>query len=64
MRRIELTLDIDQPEEEVVNMTMPETADSLEDSFEYKDEDGNEFPEGDYFYKEDDLKFIEGAEKL
>ena len=63
---LELTLeDIDQLEEEIVNMTMPETAGFFfgGDSFEYKDDDGNEFSEGDYFHKKDDLKFIEDARK-
>ena len=63
---LELTLeDIDQLEEEVVNMTMPETAGFFfgGDSFEYKDEDGNDFSEGDYFHKKDDIKFIEEARK-
>ena len=63
---LELTLeDIDQLEEEVVNMTMPETAGFFfgGDSFGYKDDDGNEFAEGDYYYKETDLNFIKEARK-
>ena len=63
---VELTLeDLDNLEAEVTNMTMPQTQGFFfgGDSFEYKDEDGNEFSEGDYFYKEKDVEFIKDARK-
>ena len=63
---VELTLsDIEQLEAEITNMTMPETAGFFfgGDSFFYTDDDGNEFPEGDYYYKERDLEFVKDARK-
>lgn len=63
---VELTLsDIEQLEGEVTNMTMPETEGFFfgGDSFGYTDDDGSEFPEGDYYYKEKDLEFIKDARK-
>ena len=34
-----------------------------DDSFDWKDNDGNGFEEGDYFHKERDVKFIKDARK-
>ena len=34
-----------------------------DDSFVWTNEDGNEFADGDYYYKETDLKFIEDARR-
>ena len=63
---VELTFsDIEQLEAEITNMTMPETAGFFfgDDSFGHTDEDGNELPEDDYYYKERDLEFIKDARK-
>jgi len=63
---VELNLsDLEQLEAEVTNKTLPETGGFFfgGDSFEWEDEDGNPPAEGDYYYKKDDLEFIEKARK-
>ena len=63
---VELTLsDLEQLEAHIVHKQLPETGGFFfgNDSYEWTDEDGNPFPEGDYHYKETDLKFIEDARK-
>jgi len=61
---VEITLsDLEQLEAEIVNKTLPETGGFFfgNDSFEWEDENGNTPAEGDYYYKKDDLQFIEKA---
>tara|TARA_Y100000310_G_scaffold344681_1_gene458766 strand:- start:824 stop:1234 length:411 start_codon:yes stop_codon:yes gene_type:complete len=63
---VEITLsDLEQLEAHVTNKELPETGGFFfgDDSFSWTDEDGNEFADGDYHYKETDLKFIEDARK-
>ena len=63
---VELTLsDIEQLEAHVANKALPETGGFFfgDDSFGWTNEDGNEFADGDYYYKETDLKFIGDARK-
>ena len=63
---VELTLeDIDQLEAAVLNKNLPETGGFFfgDDSFSWDDENGKPFEDGDYHYKETDLKFIEDARK-
>ena len=64
---VELSLaDIEQLEAHVVNKALPQTGGFFfgHDSYDWdEDEDGNPFPEGEYHYKETDLKFIEDARK-
>ena len=64
---VELTLtDLEQLEAEIVNKTMPQTGGFFfgEDSYSWdEDEEGNKLPKGDYYYKENDLQFIEDARK-
>ena len=63
---VELTLeDLDQLEADINKKVLPETGGFFfgGDSFEWTDEDGNKLPEGDYYYKETDLQFIEDARK-
>ena len=63
---VELTLsDIEQLEAHVTNKALPETGGFFfgNDSFGWTDDEGNEFANGDYYYKEDDLKFIGLARK-
>ena len=63
---VELTLtDLEQLEAVITNKGMPETSGFFfgNDSFFWEDENGNPFKEGDYFYKETDLQFIEDARK-
>lgn len=49
----------------ITNKTMPETDGFFfgDDSFDWEDDDGNKFKEGDYYYKEKDLNFIRDAIK-
>jgi len=61
---VELTLsDIEQLEAHVENKALPETGGFFfgDDSFDWTDDDGNPPTEGDYYYKKDDLKFIQDA---
>lgn len=63
---LELTLsDISELEESITEMALPETGGFFfgSDSFEWEDEDGNPPAEGDYYYKQNDLQFIEDARK-
>jgi len=63
---VELRLcDLEQLEAVIVNKAMPETGGFFfgHDSFDWEDEDGNPLAEGDYYYKEADLEFIEKARK-
>ena len=63
---VELRLcDLEQLEAVIVNKAMPETGGFFfgHDSFNWEDEDGNPLAEGDYYYKESDLEFIEKARK-
>ena len=63
---VELTLeDLDNLEDVVNRKVMPETGGFFfgEDSFGWENEDGKPYEEGDYFYKETDLQFIEDARK-
>jgi hypothetical protein len=57
--------DIEQFEAHVENKALPETGGFFfgEDSFEWDDEDGKPYAEGDYHYKEADLRFIKDARK-
>tara|TARA_R110000765_G_scaffold410562_1_gene509272 strand:- start:686 stop:1099 length:414 start_codon:yes stop_codon:yes gene_type:complete len=63
---VELTSsDIEQLEAHVNDKALPETGGFFfgDDSFVWTNEDGNEFADGDYYYKETDLKFIEDARR-
>lgn len=63
---LELTSeDLDQLESDVNEKVLPETGGFFfgDDSFGWEDDDGKPYKEGDYFYKEKDLKFIEDARK-
>jgi hypothetical protein len=63
---VELTeSDIEQLEAHVENKALPQTGGFFfgNDSFEWTDDDGNPPAKGDYYYKEDDLKFIALARK-
>ena len=63
---VELTLsDLEQLEAHVENKALPETGGFFfgSDSFGWTTEDGKEYGENDYHYKEDDLQFIEKASK-
>lgn len=63
---VELTLeDLDQLEADINQKFLPETQGFFfgGDSFEWKDDDGNKLKEGDYYYKNTDLQFIEDARK-
>ena len=56
---------LDQLEADICDKTMPETGGFFfgHDSFDWEDDDGNEYEGSDYYYKETDLKFIEDARK-
>tara|TARA_Y100001937_G_scaffold68322_1_gene93367 strand:+ start:1997 stop:2416 length:420 start_codon:yes stop_codon:yes gene_type:complete len=61
---VELTLeDLEQLESDINQKFLPETQGFFfgGDSFEWKDDDGNKLKEGDYYYKNTDLQFIEDA---
>ena len=63
---VELTLeDLDKLEADINEKVLPETGGFFfgDDSFSWEDEDGNPPKEGDYYYKETDLQFIEDARK-
>jgi len=63
---VELTLeDLDQLEADITEKVLPETQGFFfgGDSFEWEDDDGNKFPEGDYYYKQTDLQFVKDARK-
>ena len=63
---VELNLsDIEQLEAHIENKALPQTGGFFfgSDSFDWEDEDGNPPAEGDYYYKEADLEFIELARK-
>jgi hypothetical protein len=63
---VELTLeDLDQLEEDIAEKVLPETHGFFfgGDSFDWEDDDGNKFPEGDYYYKQTDLQFVKDARK-
>ena len=63
---VRLTLsDIEQLEAHIVDKKLPETGGFFfgDDSFNWDDENGKPFEDGDYYYKETDLKFIEDARK-
>ena len=63
---VQLTLsDLEQLEAHIVDKKLPETGGFFfgDDSFKWDNEDGKPFKEGDYHYKETDLKFIEDARK-
>lgn len=62
---VELTLsDIEQLEAHISNKSLPDTQGFFfgNDSYSWdEDGEGNKLPEGDYYYKETDLQFIEDA---
>jgi hypothetical protein len=62
---VELTLsDIEQLEAHITNKSLPDTQGFFfgNDSYSWdEDAEGNKLPEGDYYYKETDLQFIEDA---
>lgn len=63
---LELTfIDIDELEESVLSKELPETGGFFfgNDSFDWEDENGKPYEEGDYYYKETDLEFIVKARK-
>ncbi|MBO89045.1 MAG: phosphoglycerate kinase [Rickettsiales bacterium] len=61
---LEITLsDLDELETQVENKALPETHGFFfgNDSFSWEDEEGEQFEDGDYYYKETDLDFIRDA---
>ena len=63
---VRLTLsDLEQLEAHIEGKSLPETGGFFfgHDSFGWESEDGEPFKEGDYYYKETDLEFIELARK-
>ena len=61
---VELTSeDLDKLEADINEKVLPETQGFFfgGDSFDWEDEDGNKPKEGDYYYKNTDLQFIEDA---
>ena len=61
---VQLTLSaLEQLEAHILDKALPETGGFFfgGDSYEWEDEDGKPYPEGDYYYKETDLEFIENA---
>ena len=63
---VELTLeDLDQLEADINEKVLPETGGFFfgDDSFDWEDDDGNKPKEGDYYYKQTDLQFIEDSRK-
>ena len=64
---LELTSnDLDVLEADINDKTMPETGGFFfgDDSFSWdEDDDGNKLPECDYYYKKDDMQFIEDARR-
>ena len=55
--------DLEQLESDINEKVLPETGGFFfgDDSFDWEDEDGNPFAEGDYYYKKTDLQFVEDA---
>jgi hypothetical protein len=63
---VRLTLsDLEQLEAHILDKKLPETGGFFfgDDSFNWDDENGKPFEDGDYHYKETDLKFIKDARK-
>ena len=64
---VPLTLeDLDRLEVDINEKVLPDTGGFFfgDDSFSWdEDDDGNKLPEGEYFYKKDDLQFIKDARK-
>ena len=63
---VRLTLsDLEQLEAHILDKKLPETGGFFfgDDSFNWDDENGKPLEDGDYYYKETDLKFIEDARK-
>ena len=58
--------DIDELEDAILTMSMPESHGFFwgSDSFFWTDEDGNHYPENSYYYLERDLEFITEARKM
>ena len=57
--------DIDDLEEAINNFDLPETGGFFfgSDSYFWEDENGQQYPENEYFYKQADLDFIRSARK-
>ena len=63
---LELTLtDLEQLEAEIANKTLPASQGFFwgSDSFEWEEEEGKPYDDNDYYYKENDLQFVEDARK-
>lgn len=63
---LELSLeDIQNLEDAIYSFELPETAGFFfgDDSYFWKDEDGQPYSEDDYFYKDQDVEFIESAKE-
>ena len=63
---VRLTLsDLEKLEAHIHNKVLPETGGFFfgDDSYSWDNEDGKPFEEGDYYYKQTDLEFIELARK-
>lgn len=58
--------DIDELEDAILTMTLPESHGFFwgSDSFFWTDEDGNDYPENSYYYLEQDLEFVTEARKM
>ena len=58
--------DIDELEDAILTMSMPESDGFFwgSDSFFWADEDGNDYPENSYYYLEQDLEFVTEARKM
>ena len=58
--------DIDELEDAILTMSMPESNGFFwgSDSFFWTDEDGNDYPENSYYYLEQDLEFVTEARKM
>lgn len=58
--------DIDELEDAILTMSMPESNGFFwgSDSFFWTDEDGNDYPENSYYYLEQDLEFVAEARKM
>ena len=64
---VELTMeDIDSLEDAILNYNLPETGGFFfgNDSYFWTDEEGNPYPDNEYYYKENDLDFIQNARNL
>ena len=63
---VRLTLsDLEQLEAHIVDKKLPETGGFFfgDDSFDWEDDNGNDFKANNYYHKEKDLQFIEDARK-